>query len=101
MNRSLAAGLGVLALLSAPAAAAADDGRLVWSHFTGDASGTARIVSARRTVDLGCADPCDSDQIPGWTPDGRHITFTRIVRPVRPGERLGALGRAPRRGPRR
>jgi Tol biopolymer transport system component len=133
MNRSLAAGLGALALLSAPATAAAHDGRLVWSHFTGDTSGTARVVSARpdggalrvlssgaagqmdffpslspdgrrvvferdapdavaimvmnadgshqRTVDLGCADPCDSDQIPGWTPDGRHITFTRVVGP--------------------
>jgi Tol biopolymer transport system component len=132
MNRSLAAGLGVLALLSAPAAAAAHEGRIVWSRFTGD-DGTARLVSARpdgsalrvvssgpdgtgdffatpspdgrrivferdapdhvgimlmdadgshqHAVDLGCADPCDSDQIPGWTPDGHHITFTRVVGP--------------------
>jgi Tol biopolymer transport system component len=137
MTRSLAAGLGTLALLVAPAAAAAHptstDGRIVWSRFTGDSSGTARIVSARpdgsalrvlssgaageqdffpssspdgrrvvferdtadgialvvvnadgthqRTLSLGCVDPCDSDQIPGWTPDGNHITFTRVVGP--------------------
>jgi Tol biopolymer transport system component len=133
MSRSLAAGLGLLALLCAPAAAAAHDGRIVWSHFTDDTFTTARIVSAdpdgaglrvlshgaegsqdlfsapsprggriaferdsapaarlllmdadggnQRTVDLGCVDPCDSDQIPGWTPDGHHITFTRVVGP--------------------
>jgi Tol biopolymer transport system component len=137
MTRSLAAGLGVLALLSAPAGASAHptstDGQIVWSHFTGDSANTARIVAAapggralrvlssgaagqqdffsspspdgrrvvferdtpesvgimvmnadgsdQRAVDLGCVDPCDSDQIPGWAPDGHHITFTRVVGP--------------------
>jgi TolB protein len=136
MKRSLAAGLGVLALLAAPSAARAHDGadgRIVWSRFTDDTFSTARIVSAKpdgsrlrvlshgadgqqdtypapsrsgsriaferdsadgvevmvvnangsrqRTVDLGCVDPCDSDQIPNWTPDGEHLTFTRVVGP--------------------
>ena len=124
MNRSLAAGLGTLALLATPAAASAHDspanGRIVWSRFTDDTSRPHRVGESRRqpaaraqprrrrpaghrpapsprggriaferdsadgvalmlmgadgsrqhTVDLGCVDPCDSDQIPGWTPDG-------------------------------
>ena len=136
MNRSLAAGLGALALLAAPTAARAHDGadgRIVWSRFTDDTFSTARIVSARpdgnrlrvlsrgadgqqdidpapsprggriaferdsadgvavmlmgadgsrqHAVDLGCVDPCDSDQVPNWTPDGQHLTFTRVVGP--------------------
>jgi len=133
MHRSLAAGLGMLALLAAPAAAGAHDGRIFWSRFTDDTFTTARIVSAepdgsrlrvlsrgapgqldvdpapsprgdrivfmreigehteivvmnadgsrQRTVDFGCVDPCVSDQGPGWTPDGAHLTFTRVVFP--------------------
>jgi Tol biopolymer transport system component len=137
MNRSLAAGLGTLALLAAPAAASAHDsaanGRIVWSRFTDDSLPTARIVSAnpdgsrlrvlshgpvnqqdidpapsrsggriaferdiddgavimlmnadgsrQRTVDLGCVDPCADDLTPNWTPDGEHLTFTRVVGP--------------------
>ena len=140
MNRSLVAGLGVLALLAAPAATSAHDrpanGRILWSRFNDDTFTTARVVSAnadgsglrvlsrgregeqdldpmpsprggrviferdtedgsvgaivlmnadgsrQRTVDTGCHDPCVDDIAPGWTPDGNHMTFTRVVGPL-------------------
>jgi Tol biopolymer transport system component len=31
-----------------------------------------------RVIDTGCVDPCALDLQPGWMPDGRHITFTRV-----------------------
>ena len=37
-----------------------------------------------RVLDLGCTDPCASDNIPNWTPDGRHVTWTRVVGPFDP-----------------
>ena len=78
MNRSLAAGLGVLALLAAPTAARAHDGadgRIVWSRFTDDTFATARIVSAKpdgsrlRVLSHGADGQQDIDPAPsprGW-----------------------------------
>ena len=37
--------------------------------------------SRARTVETGCTDPCLDDIAPGWTPDGKHLTFTRVVFP--------------------
>jgi TolB protein len=32
-------------------------------------------------LDLGCVDPCAGDLTPTWTPDGKHLVFTRVVGP--------------------
>ncbi len=69
------------------------DGRLVLMErdFTnaGDNSAGVAVVgtdgSHERLLDLGCVDPCALDQAPTWTPDGKHIVFTRIVGPFTPG----------------
>jgi Tol biopolymer transport system component len=31
-----------------------------------------------RVIDTGCVDPCAGDLQPGWMPDGRRFTFTRV-----------------------
>jgi len=49
--------------------------------------GSTRIVvmgidgRGKRVLDLGCVDPCVGDQAPSWTPDGRHVVWTRLVGP--------------------
>ena len=54
------------------------------------ADGTVQIglVAVRggptRFVDTGCVDPCFTDAGPGWTPDGHHLTFVRVVGPFDP-----------------
>jgi dipeptidyl aminopeptidase/acylaminoacyl peptidase len=61
--------------------------------------GTVRIglVEVRggpvRFIDTGCEDPCFTDQGPGWTPDGNHLTFVRVVGPFDPvtGDAQSAL----------
>ena len=84
MNRSLAAGLGTLALLAAPTAASAHDradGRIVWSRFTDDTLPTARIVSAKpdgsrlRVLSHGPGSQQDIDPAP--SPRGGRIAFER------------------------
>jgi Tol biopolymer transport system component len=37
--------------------------------------------SRQRIIDTGCVDPCADDIGPAWTPDGRHVVFTRVVGP--------------------
>ncbi len=48
--------------------------------------GTLGIVGANgrgeRVLDVGCVDPCFSANQPTWTPDGRHLLFSRIVGPI-------------------
>ncbi len=34
-----------------------------------------------RFVETGCQDPCFTDEGPSWTPDGKHLTFVRVVGP--------------------
>ena len=48
---------------------------------------------ATRFVETGCQDPCFSDQGPGWTPDGNHLTFIRVIGPFDPvtGDAASAL----------
>ena len=62
------------------------DGRTVM--FERDADGqasTAAVVSingsGERTLPLPCADPCVSIAHPVWTPDGRHVVFSRVIGP--------------------
>ena len=51
------------------------------------ADGSAQIIivgvdgRGEHVVDLGCVDPCALDAAPGWTPDGRRITFTPVIGP--------------------
>jgi Tol biopolymer transport system component len=35
-------------------------------------------------VPVSCANPCIGLDNPGWTPSGRHITFTRVLGPIDP-----------------
>ncbi len=53
---------------------------------TYDEVGTVGIVRANgrgeRVLDLGCVDPCFSDNQPTWTPDGRHLLFQRVTGPI-------------------
>ena len=47
--------------------------------------GTVRIDgSEEHLLDLGCVDPCAGDLMPNWTPDSRHLTWTRVVGPFDP-----------------
>ena len=63
------------------------------------ADGTVQIglVAVRggptRFVDTGCVDPCFTDAGPGWMPDGKHLTFVRVVGPFDPvtGDAVSAL----------
>jgi Tol biopolymer transport system component len=43
------------------------------------------------TLDLGCVDPCVSNDLPSWTPDGRRIVFTRVVGPFPEGMATSAV----------
>ena len=62
------------------------DGRTVlFERDNPDGSVQIMVVGAdgrnERVLHLGCVDPCASDQNASWTPDGRHIVFTRVVGP--------------------
>jgi Tol biopolymer transport system component len=40
-----------------------------------------------KALDFGCVDPCAADVMPNWTPEGKHVVFTRVVGPFDlPGE---------------
>ncbi len=56
--------------------------------------GIVDVGSGRvRFVETGCQDPCFSDQGPDWTPDGKRLTFTRVIGPFDPvtGDAVSAL----------
>jgi Tol biopolymer transport system component len=63
------------------------------------ADGTVRIglVAVRggpiRFIDTGCVDPCFTDHGPGWSPDGRRLSFVRVMGPFDPvtGDAASAL----------
>ena len=62
-----------------------DGSRVVFERDLADGSAQIHIVGAdgrgERALDLGCVDPCALDVDPGWTPDGRRITFTPVIGP--------------------
>ena len=62
-----------------------DGSRVVFERDLADGSAQIHLVGAdgrgERALDLGCVDPCAADLDPGWTPDGRRITFTPVIGP--------------------
>ncbi|TDW23737.1 TolB family protein [Kribbella kalugense] len=65
-----------------------DGRRVIFNRETADG---VQIAIARvdgtggvTIVDTGCREPCADDIDPGWTPDGRHLTFTRVIGPFDP-----------------
>ncbi|MFJ7218154.1 TolB family protein [Amycolatopsis sp. NPDC098790] len=95
---------GQVTRLSRPPAGAADltpqvspDGsQVVFERDLPD--GSTRLVVVRadgrgseRVVDTGCVDPCAVDVLPAWTPDGRHLTFSRVVGPFVDGNAASAV----------
>ena len=62
-----------------------DGSRVAVERDLADGSAQIIIVGAdgrgEHVVDLGCVDPCALDAAPGWTPDGRGITFTPVIGP--------------------
>lgn len=74
-----------------------DGERVIFNREQPDGTVRIGIVKVRggpvRFVDTGCQDPCFTDQGPGWTPDGNHLTFVRVVGPFDPvtGDAKSAL----------
>jgi Tol biopolymer transport system component len=62
-----------------------DGSRVVFERDFADGSAQIHLVGAdgrgERALNLGCVDPCAADLDPGWTPDGRRITFTPVIGP--------------------
>ena len=71
------------------------------SHVIGERDlpgGSSQLVVVRsdgsgpeRVIDTGCADSGAAKIIPGWTHDGRHITFSRVVGPLVNGNAASAV----------
>ncbi len=65
-----------------------DGTRVIFQREAPDGTVRIGIVAVRggpvHFVETGCEDPCFSDQGPAWTPDGRRLTFTRVVGPFDP-----------------
>jgi TolB protein len=62
------------------------DGKLVaFERDLPDGTGQIGVVgtngSGERILNLGCTWPCGADLTPTWTPDGRHLVFTRVFGP--------------------
>ena len=62
-----------------------DGSRVAVERDLADGSAQIIIVGAdgrgEHALDLGCVDPCALDAAPGWTADGRRITFTPVIGP--------------------
>jgi Tol biopolymer transport system component len=67
-----------------------------WVMFERDVNDTTRVVIVgihghrQHVVDLGCDDPCASDNMPTWAPDGQHLLFERVVGPFVHGNAVSA-----------
>ena len=74
-----------------------DGTRVAFNREHPDGTVEIGIVNVRggpvRFVETGCQDPCFTDQGPGWTPDGNHLTFVRVSGPFDPvtGDAAAAL----------
>jgi hypothetical protein len=67
------------------ASATCRTGRASWLWFV--QTGLGRNASSTRDALIRAA----ADIIPGWTPDGRHITFSRVVGPFVNGNAASAV----------
>ncbi len=74
-----------------------DGRRVIFNREYSDGTVQIGIANLRggpvRIVDTGCQDPCFADVNPGWMPDGKHLTFTRVIGPFDPvtGDAVSAL----------
>ena len=74
-----------------------DGERVLFNRERPDGTVQIGIVNVRggpvRFVETGCQDPCFTDHGPGWTPDGNHLTFVRVMGPFDPvtGDAKSAL----------
>jgi Tol biopolymer transport system component len=64
---------------------APDGGAVLFERDTDGQGSTVGIVSVHgygeRRLPLRCDDPCAGVSHPVWTPDGRHVVFSRVVGP--------------------
>ena len=67
------------------AAVSPDGSRVLFERDRPDGSSVVAMVGAggrgEHVVPVSCANPCASVANPGWTPSGRHITFTPVIGP--------------------
>jgi Tol biopolymer transport system component len=74
-----------------------DGSRVIFNRERPDGTVRIGVVAVRggpaHFVETGCHDPCFTDQGPGWLPDGRHLTFVRVMGPFDPvtGDAASAL----------